>query len=291
MIPAYYEMMFPILNFMKDGSQKTRSDIFEFVKNHYSLNNYEISLTISNGMPLYQSRAGWAITYLSSTKKLDDSNRLLERVNRGVYKITKFGLEVAEGSQIYEKWYCDTYGTENINLDIAKSPDENLQASIDDLNLSVKEELLSQIRQKSPRFFEWLVLELVSKMGYGVESSLTEKTADGGIDGIISEDVFGFSKIYIQAKKYDENNKITRPIIQSFIGALSDKQTKKGLFITTSSFTREAYEFAKNHQTYTIVLVDKDKLAELMMKYKVGIQVKEVKEIYQLDNDFFDIDI
>lgn len=110
------------------------------------------------------------------------------------------------------------------------------------------------------------------------------------IDGIIDEDILGFSKIYIQSKRYDtdKGSMVSRPKIQEFVGALSDKKTYKGLFITTASFSKDAKEYAQNLQSHSIALVDRDKLAELLIEYELGVQVKDIKKIYKIDTDFFD---
>ncbi|MBQ2431427.1 MAG: restriction endonuclease [Campylobacter sp.] len=147
---------------------------------------------------------------------------------------------------------------------------------------------MDRILHNEPRFFENLALRLLEKIGYGVSmGELTQNGVDGGIDGIVNEDILGFSKIYIQAKRFDKGV-VGRPEIQKFVGVLAIKPTKKGLFITTSKFSNEAVEFASNLQGYSVVLIDGDRLLDLMLKYKLGVQVKEIKEIFVVDNDFFD---
>lgn len=223
---------------------------------------------------------------------LDKANGGINRIVRGEYKITKFGIGLSKDEVKFNEWFYgkqDKKSDEIINLiDDIKTADENLEDNIEIINLNLKDELINEILNKSPRFFENLALELMKKIGYDVGgSNLTQNGADGGIDGVINEDLFGFSKIYIQAKRYDKG-KIGRDTLQAFAGALSNKPTTKGLFITTSTFTKEAIEFAKNHQNLSIILIDKDRLAELMIKYEIGVQVREIKKIYKIDIDFFD---
>ena len=124
-------------------------------------------------------------------------------------------------------------------------------------------------------------------MDYEAGSS-TNKGPDGGIDGIIDEDELGLSKIYIQAKRYKDGSNIGRQEIQQFIGAISNKNTKKGVFITTAKFTKEAQTFTKDSQNFSVVLIDGDRLAELMIKYKVGVQTSQIYEICKIDTDFFE---
>lgn len=165
-----------------------------------------------------------------------------------------------------------------------------MEQNFEEINNDLKNELINEILNKDSDFFEDLVLELLKKMGYGINSRKTSKTIDGGIDGIIDEDILGFSKIYIQAKRYDadKGSMVSKPKIQEFVGALSDKKTYKGLFITTAFFSKEAKEYAQNLQSHSIALVDRDKLAELLIEYELGVQVKDIKKIYKIDTDFFD---
>ena len=128
---------------------------------------------------------------------------------------------------------------------------------------------------------------ILEKINYGT-GSLINKELDNGIDGIIDEDELGLSKIYIQAKRYKDGSNIGRQEIQQFIGAISNKNTKKGVFITTAKFTKEAQTFAKDSQNFSVVLIDGDRLAELMIKYKVGVQISQIYEICKIDTDFFE---
>ena len=129
-----------------------------------------------------------------------------------------------------------------------------------------------------------MAARLLEKMGYGV-GRLTKSGTDGGIDGIIDEDELGLSQIYIQAKSWQGT--VSRPEIQKFVGAISDKQTKKGVFITTSKFSKDAKEYAANVQSHTVVLIDDERLTELMIKCKLGVQVRQNIEICDTRGDFF----
>ncbi len=162
--------------------------------------------------------------------------------------------------------------------------------SVFEPNEQVKRDLIKRILEKEPKFFEKLALDLMRKMGYGVDDddgfSLTQSSRDGGVDGIISEDRLGFSKIYIQAKRYDKGQ-IGRPELQKFVGTIDDKPTKKGLFITTATFTKDAAEYAKTRQNCTITLIDGKRLAELLLEYELGVEIKEIKKIYKINSDYF----
>ena len=162
-----------------------------------------------------------------------------------------------------------------------------IEEALKKIKEELKSEILSSILEKEPRFFEYLVTKLLEKMSYGT-GSLTGKGLDGGIDGIIDEDKLGLSKIYIQAKRYKDGSNIRRPEIQQFIGAISNKNTKKGVFITIAKFTKEAEIFAKDSQNFSVVLIDGNRLAELIIKYKVGVQTSQTYEICKIDTDFFE---
>ena len=152
-------------------------------------------------------------------------------------------------------------------------------------------DLLQKVLGASSDFFEKLTLELLLKMGYGGAyqelAFVTPTSHDGGVDAIISEDALGLEKIYIQAKQFKEDNSVGRPEIQSFIGALDEQKTNKGVFVTTSSFTKGAKESAKNSQK-KIVLIDGSDLTQYMIKYGVGVSTKQVYEIKRIDSDYFE---
>lgn len=297
-IPQFTDMMFPILQKMSDGQVYTRKNIADFVVSYFNLTPDECNERIKNGSFRYIGRSGWAITYLCcsffETKNIENA-QLIDRIERGKYKINKNGLIIAQSENKFNQWLMSVYKiniTKKTNKNDDKNkkqeltPEENISSFIDELNNSVKREILNIILDKEPRFFEYLVIKLLEKIGYGT-GQLTANGADGGIDGIIDEDVLGFSKIYIQAKRFDKQS-ISRPEIQKFVGVLATKPTKKGLFITTSQFSDDAKKFAETLQGYSLILIDSERLLDLMLKYKLGVQVKEVKEIFSIDNDFFD---
>lgn len=170
-----------------------------------------------------------------------------------------------------------------------QTPEESIEVASKELKESLKDELLDKIKKNSPRFFEQLVVDLLVAMGYGGShqdaAQAIGKTNDGGIDGVISEDRLGLDKIYIQAKRWE--NTVGRPDIQQFKGALADQVAKKGVFITTSNFSKEAVESAKKSG---IVLIDGNKLTSLMIEFGLGVQIERSFHIYKIDQDRFDED-
>lgn len=170
------------------------------------------------------------------------------------------------------------------------TPQDNLNASMEQINKELSANLLSEIMERSPAFFEKTVVQLLLKMGYGSaleDGFVTGCSGDEGIDGIIREDKLGFSSIYIQAKRWAEDKAIGRPEIQKFVGALAGQGAQKGLFITTGTFTKEARSYVEKQLSTKVVLVDGEKLTKLMIEYNLGVSVETVYTIKKIDTDFF----
>lgn len=171
-------------------------------------------------------------------------------------------------------------------------PEEKIGLALQEHLVSIKQQVLDCVLNNSPDFFEHLVLDLLIKMGYGYGKQagvVTGRPHDGGIDGIISEDKLGLDLIYIQAKRYtsSSSNKVTSKDLQAFVGAM--KHIQKGVYITTSEYTRDAKEFIKEQQQKNIKLIDGELLAELLVKYEVGVALAQSISIYKLDTDYFDL--
>jgi restriction system protein len=169
-----------------------------------------------------------------------------------------------------------------------QTPKDAIELNYAKLKQALAQELLSTIRHQSPAFFEQLVVELLVKMGYGGSirdaGQAIGRTGDEGIDGIIKEDKLGLDVIYIQAKRWDRT--IGRPEIQQFAGALQGQRARKGVFISTSSFTNDARNFAAGIDS-KIVLIDGEQLAQLMIDNNVGVTVDTVYELKRIDGDYF----
>ena len=288
-------MMLPILEFVAQRKEANTKEISKFIIEYFKLTDEEILQKIKSGTLTYISRTGWALSYLATTAQVRSKPKMipLQKVGRSLFSITNFGKELISNKDAKEKfisWYDEIYKQE-IKQEkkevVENTPDDNIEEALCKIKEELKSEILSSILEKEPRFFEYLVTKLLEKMDYGT-GSLTNKGSDGGIDGIIDEDELGLSKIYIQAKRYKDGSNIGRQEIQQFIGAISNKNTKKGVFITTAKFTKEAQMFAKDSQNFSVVLIDGDRLAELMIKYKVGVQIGQIYEICKIDTDFFD---
>ena len=168
-------------------------------------------------------------------------------------------------------------------------PEEKIDLTYLFYKSRLKKQILDHIVECHPSFFERLVVDLLLEMGYGsdeLSGRVIGKSHDGGIDGVIYEDKLGLSKIYIQAKRNDIGNTIGRPLLQAFVGAMQDVQ--KGVFITTSSFTKEARNYAEKQQQKSLKLIDGDLLAELMIKYGIGLEKIQTYTVYKINEDFFE---
>jgi len=300
MIPVYEECYRPILEFLADGKEHTSSEVKEHVAKYFKVTDDERKiLTPSGKCQLFDNRVLWAITYLRKA-------RAIENARWGAYKITDRGLNILkENPEIINNEYLEKFEEFSSWVRIkktkreksfeskqaAQTPDEIIFEQLEILKDNLKEELRRRILEKSSQFFEKLVLELIVKMGYGGSfeeaSKVLGKSGDEGIDGVIKEDVLGLDNIYLQAKRYNPGQSIGRKEIQSFVGALHGKGAKKGILITTASFTKEALQYAENIKDIKVVLIDGDKLLEYMIKYNLGVRIDSVIEIKKVDSDYF----
>ncbi len=303
-IPSFQDFMLPMLELLKDGKPHKMSDVKEKLAEYFNLSEEERKMLLPSGkQEIYKNRIGWARTYLYYA-------RLIERLDRGVYKIAERGLELLkENPSKIDVHYLLKYPEfrEFINKSNKEKPaieDKSLREmsgtdtpieTIDKAYQLIKEqlakEILERIMQKSPEFFEKLIIDLLQAMGYGGSledaANVTKKTSDEGIDGIIKEDKLGLDVIYIQAKRWSPDTLVGRPEIQKFVGALAGFGAKKGIFVTTSDFTKEAREYIPKTDT-KIVLINGQMLANLMIEYNVGVYVDVKYEIKKIDSDYFD---
>ena len=302
-IPTQTEMFSVVLGLMDDGKEYTRKSMKQKALGYLNLTPEEALQKTDSGVLVYESRVGWAITYLSRAQ-------LISRVNRGVYTINANGKSVlAENLDANAMWYrlndrinaLDPWkkGSRKQKGQMVKndkadelalqssiaSPQEQIFSLASELDANLADELLALIMDHDSDFFERVVVQLLEKMGYG-QGVVTKRSADGGIDGLITTDELGFRPIYTQAKRFSSDNKVSRPMVQAFVGALNG--APNGVFITTSSFTSEAIEYADNYPNATLSLIDGRKLAELMIKYNLGVATEKVIEIKRIDSDYFE---
>lgn len=302
MIPKYNEMYREILEVLKNGEAYPFKEVKELVAEILSLSEEERNERLESGKKKYDDRISWGCTYLKRAG-------LVENTKRGVVRITNKGLELLESNpEKIDNNLLSTYKEftnflkrnkkdeiPNIKEKIeekSQTPQDVLEESFKEINKILEEEILEEVLRQSPEFFEYLVVKLLQKIGYGsliAESGIvTKKSNDEGIDGIIKQDKLGFDSIYIQAKKWDRETTVSRPEIQKFVGALGGKGASKGLFITTAKFSDGAMKYSKEQHIAKVVLIDGRKLAKLMIEYNVGVSVESTYEIKRIDSDFFE---
>ena len=300
-IPDFQSTFLPLLKACADGKEHTKQELIPLLAKQFGLTDSELEVKLPSGKQgMFDNRVGWAKSYLKQAG-------LLENMKRGVFKITARGMQVlSENPQPLNVKYLKRFpefvvfntGKQKDESKLAESasansetPDELIAGGYKQLREALAVELLDRIKTVSPSRFEELVVELLLKMGYGGTQEdagqVVGKSGDGGIDGIINEDRLGLDVIYIQAKRWEAD--VGRPEIQKFVGALAGNKANKGVFITSSGFTKEAKGYASqvNHR---VILIDGPMLAELMMDYDLGVSTKDVYTVKRLDSDYFEED-
>jgi restriction system protein len=295
--------MLPLLKLVSDKTEHKHRDIIEKLAIEFNVNEDERKELLASGnQSIFDNRVGWARTYLKKAGLIDSPKR-------GFFYISKLGLEVLSRNplRIDAKYlrqfpsFLEFIGSnqpENENSTIVslqeineQTPEEKLDRAYQLIRKSLANELLSNVINLSPTFFEKLVVELLVKMGYGGSikdaGKAMGKSGDEGIDGTIKEDKLGLDIIYIQAKRWKPGNVVGRPELQKFVGALAGQGAKKGIFITTSSFTKEAIDYTPRNET-KIVLINGEELTQLMIDYNLGCTTHQVYEVKKIDSDFFE---
>ena len=297
-IPTYDQMIHPLLLVLAESADGIRSrDAYEAVAAAVGLTDEDKQELLPSGkQAVYRNRIGWAHDRL---KRAGWS----ESAKRGHWQITPAGTAALNQHQngfdeSTLRGLCQVAKPGEVGTPDGgdepppvgqKSPLERLQEAARELDDSLAAELLDQVSRGDPEFFERLVLDVLHKMGYGTSAAdlvRTQTGADEGIDGIITLDRLGLEKIYVQAKRWTAGT-VGRPEVQKFFGALAGQGANRGVFITTSSFTKGAIEYARQ-VTGSIVLVDGKKLADLMIEYGVGVTVHETVRIARIDQDYFE---
>ncbi len=297
-IPKHDEIRLPILNFLKNGDQVKNRDFVLPMAKYFKLTEEEKAQKYASGQnDKFANRVFWAISYLNMSG-------LIDKPKRGIYQINEKGLKLLETPEKIDTYIknelanrkakqSDTKAEVVFERNTELTPREALSNAYEEIQQSIFLEILDTILLKTPKEFESLVVQLLQKMGYGGELKnsgiVTQYSNDKGIDGIIKEDVLGLGRIHIQAKRYKLDSNVPREDIQKFVGALAVAQSNKGVFITTSNFTKGAKEYVENlNATTTIVLINGEKMAKYIYEFGLGMQIEETIEIKKLDSDFWD---
>ncbi len=299
-VPDYQSIMLPLLKSISDTKEHKFRSLIENLAVNFRLTDEDRKELLPSGLqPIFDNRVGWAKTYLKKSG-------LLATPKRAVIVITQLGLDVLKQnpSRIDAKFLrqfpsfleFQNSKRENSEDDVIQeeitnqTPEESLENAYLKIRTSLAEELINKVIELSPSFFERLVVELIVKMGYGGSikdaGKAIGKSGDEGIDGTIKEDKLGLDIIYIQAKRWKPGNVVGRPELHKFVGALAGQGAKKGIFITTSSFTKDAIDYSPKNET-KIVLIDGEQLAQLMIDHNIGVSSQQIYEIKKLDNDYF----
>lgn len=299
-IPDFQTLMLPLLKSVEDKREHLFRDIVELLAKQYGLTDEERKQLLPSGRyPTFDNRVGWAKTYLKKAG-------LIEQPKRSYFKLTERGEEVLKkkpssmNMKFLEQFpeyiaFRDnqeqgelTQQAKTVPPVQNETPEELIESGARTIRKDLAEEILQRIKGCSPAFFERLVVELLVKMGYGGTRQdagrAIGRSGDEGIDGVIHEDRLGLDVIYLQAKRWEAV--VGRPEIQKFVGALQGQRAKKGVFITTSDFTKEAVEYVRNIDN-KVVLINGSLLASLMIDHNVGVSLAATYEIKKIDSDYF----
>lgn len=297
MVPTFEKFLFPFLFFLKDG-ELTINEMREKIAAYFNLSEEDLQIRTKSGrLTQFNDRIGWTRQYFRRAL-------LIEIPKNGTYSITKRGKDFLkkhpQDITIDDLMEIPEYAAFNINHkpktdkivlveEKEMTPEEQLEFVFKSYQKNVAADILDKVMTMPATTFEHLVVDLLVAMGYGDKETakVTPPSKDGGIDGIIYEDKLGLDKIYIQAKHW--KNSVGSPEIQKFSGALGGKKASKGIFITTSYFTKEAIAFADAVAHQKIILIDGERLSMLMYQYNVGVQTENVYITKRIDNDYFDV--
>jgi restriction system protein len=299
MIPDFQSLMLPLLKKLSDKQEHKFRNLIEELALEFKLTEEEQKELLQSGaQPVFHNRVGWARSYMKQAG-------LIESPKRAISKITERGLKALnekpdkiniaylrrfpEFLEFQSRKHTETE-TEEITETTIETPEEQLETAYIRLRKSLAQELLNKVIELPPSFFERLVVDLLVKMGYGGSikdaGKAIGKSGDEGIDGTIKEDKLGLDIIYIQAKRWQKGSVVGRPEIQKFVGALAGQGAEKGIFITTSNFTKEAIDYSPLNET-KIVLIDGEQLAQLMIDYGIGVSTINTYEVKRRDGDYF----
>ena len=301
MIPDFQTIMLPLLEFLEDKVEHSLQELIKLISNKFELSEEERKELLPSGnQAIINNRVGWSRTYLKKAG-------LLESPKRATFLITDKGLEILKSKPAkidtaflkklpkFIEWQ-DEYNlrekkdiVHDTEIETEGTPQELLEYSFQKLTTELSIELLDAVKHCSPAFFETLVIDLLVKMGYGGSRKeagrAIGKSGDGGMDGIINEDKLGLDTIYIQAKRWE--NTVPVKEIRDFAGALLGKKARKGIFISTSNFPPSAHEYVKNIE-HKIILIDGQKLTELMIENNIGLSTQGMYEVKKIDTDYFE---
>jgi restriction system protein len=307
-VPDFQTLMLPVLRACGDGLEHATSELVGQMAELFGLSEEECRRLLPSGtQTVIANRTHWAISYMVRAG-------LLERVRRGVVRLTDRGRDLLahrpervdvktlrrfdEFLQFKQRTRQSPAEGEDERTPVSSlppttrghTPEERIEGAAVELEAALRSELVARIRSAKPAFFERLVVELLVKMGYGSalggRAEAIGRSGDGGIDGMIDQDPLGLDRVYLQAKRYAEDNPVGSPAILQFSGALAQRGATRGVFITTSRFTEDARATAAR-LPQRIVLIDGDELARLLIRHDVGVRIAQTIQVKKIDEDFF----
>ena len=311
-VPGFQDLMLPLLQLCRDESEHALSELAETIAKQLMLSESDQQELLASGKQTkYRNRLAWVKSYFGKAG-------LLEATSRGKFRITKRGLDllavspktirVATLYQYPEFVKFHAKSTKDVGVGLQNeaqiphekneiepiNPEEQLENAYQELRAQLASNLMDAILKNPPDFFEQLVVDLLVALGYGGSrkdaGQALGRTGDGGVDGIIKEDKLGLDVIYLQAKRYAVDHVVASREVRDFTGSLEGYGAHKGVMITTSTFTRDGIDFVKKLQQKKIVLIDGDRLTQLMIDNNVGVSVAETYAIKKIDFDYFDIE-
>jgi restriction system protein len=302
-IPDYQTIMLPFLRIAEDGKQHSKREALDKLAADFKLTESELRELLPSGkQELFDNRVGWARTYLKKAGLIDSPGR-------GYFRITERGLDLLKQNpakidgkilrQYPEYREFVNYNNSRVNRDVSEdkstkeneetTPQERLYNAYEQINEELARDILQQLKTVSPKSFEHIVVDLLVAMGYGGSdkdaAQAIGRSGDEGGDGVINQDTLGIDRIYIQAKRWNDTL-VNHSEIRNFIGALDFKHAERGIFITTSAFTKAVRESVAL-SSKRIILIDGNELARLMITHKVGVSVEDEFELKKLDMDYF----
>jgi restriction system protein len=299
-VPDFQSIMRPLLEFASDQQIHSIQDAYEDLAEFFRLTAEDLEKRVPSGQqPTFKNRLSWANTYLKKAG-------LLEAPKRGHFKITELGMDVLTDAperidinflsqfkdfiEFRDKRSKTASADPDSEIALDEgTPQETFDASYRSIRNEIETELLETLKTITPARFEKIVVDLLVKMGYGGSredaGERIGRSGDEGIDGTINEDKLGLDVVYIQAKRWQDT--VGRPEIQKFAGALQGQRARKGVFITTSGFSPQAYDFVSNIES-KIILINGQEFAEYMYDYNIGLSITETYEIKKIDSDYFE---
>jgi restriction system protein len=302
-IPTYEDFMLPLLREINHGEVHHVRDLYLPLAKSFGLTDEEIVQRLPSGQQrVVDNRVGWARSYLLHAG-------LVASPKRGFVVITDVGREILrESPPKIDRKFLERFETfrafrlkhrrktdslvASEEVESSATPEETIEAAHEQLRDQLSSDLLDKLLQTTPYFFEKVVLRLLQAMGYGGISgsgTVTPRSRDGGIDGVIYEDKLGLDTVCIQAKRWE--NSVGRRTVQEFVGSMDLHRSKKGVILTTSEFSADAIDYVDRIEGKKVVLIDGEKLCELMIEHRVGVTPRRNYEVFDISEDFFDEDV